>query len=158
MAITELPLLYEFGKIVNSLDSNYVLKQKHKAMPKWNKLLKQSCSLLTNPTNSLQLWGHQMIHLLLPVLLDVDSTSVNTNTPHEKGLILEEFKEVLSSTQEIVHTMLLDFRLGEDSCRVEPFTDSYTYTFAYFLIWDVLLMLCEKSSTELRYQYTDWIR
>lgn len=50
------------------------------------------------------------------------------------------------------------FRLGENSCRVEPYTDSYTYTFAYLLFWDVLLTMCEKASTELRYQYADWLR
>lgn len=50
------------------------------------------------------------------------------------------------------------FRLGEDSCTVEPSTDSFTYTFAYLLLWDVLLTLCEQASTELRYQYADWLR
>ncbi|KAK9753539.1 Ring finger domain [Popillia japonica] len=54
--------------------------------------------------------------------------------------------------------MLIDFRLGENSCRVEPYTDSYTYTFAYLLLWDVILTMCEKASTELRYQYADWLR
>ena len=55
-------------------------------------------------------------------------------------------------------TFQLSFRLGETSCRVQPFTDSYTYTFAYLLLWDILLTMCEKSSTELRYQYADWLK
>jgi hypothetical protein len=49
-------------------------------------------------------------------------------------------------------------RLGEDSCQVTPFTDSYTYVFAYLLLWGVLLNLCEKSPPELKYQYADWLR
>lgn len=48
--------------------------------------------------------------------------------------------------------------MGEDSCRVEPSTDSFTYTFAYLLLWDILLTLCDQASTELRYQYADWLR
>lgn len=50
------------------------------------------------------------------------------------------------------------FRLGEDSCRLEPMTDSFTYTFAYLLLWDILLTLCDNSSTELRFQYADWLK
>jgi hypothetical protein len=41
---------------------------------------------------------------------------------------------------------------------VTPFTDSYTYVFAYLLLWGVLLNLCEKSPPELKYQYADWLR
>lgn len=52
----------------------------------------------------------------------------------------------------------ISFRLGEDSCRVQPFTDSFTYTLAYLLLWDVMLNLCEKASTELRYQYAEWLQ
>lgn len=108
--ITQLPLLEEFGQVVNLLDYTYILKKKHKEMPRWNLLLKRALSLLTSPINCLQLWGYDMILVLMQVLIEVDSLSVNTNTPHKKGLIFEEFKDVLAHTQEIVQSMLLDFR------------------------------------------------
>lgn len=55
-------------------------------------------------------------------------------------------------------TYSLFCRLGEDSCHVQPFTDSYNYTLAYLLIWDIMLCLCEEASIELKFQYADWLR
>lgn len=152
------PFLQEFGKVIGYLRPRYVFDSRIDGMPKWSKLLKQCCGLLTCPEHALQLWGYHMLKVLSFGLVQVDAIAVDTNTPHEKGLIIEQFKDPLVETHNIVSTMLLDFRLGEDSCRVEPFTDSYTYTFAYLLLWDILLYLCEKSSTELRFQYADWLR
>lgn len=169
------PFLQEFGSSLENIDYVYIFKQANQSMPKWSKILKRCCSLLVNPNLSLQLWGYNMLLALIPGLIEVDLFSVNANKPHEKGLILEHFKLLLNQTNEIVQTMLSEFkwvlfiyylynnvcysfRLGEDSCIVKPFTDSYTYTFAYLLVWDAILTLCEKSSTELRYQYADWLR
>lgn len=90
--------------------------------------------------------------------MNVDAQAVTTNTPHEKGLILVQFNELLVKTQDIVQAMLIDIKLGENSCCVEPFTDSYTYTFGYFLLWDALLSIFEKASTELNFQYSDWLK
>lgn len=108
--ITDLPFLQKFGNAVLYLDHNYLFAKKHTNLPKWSKMLKHSCSLLTHPVSCLQLWGYHMLMVLLPGLIEVDSVAVNTNTPHEKGLIFEQFKTVLCHTQDIVHSMLIDFR------------------------------------------------
>lgn len=50
------------------------------------------------------------------------------------------------------------YRLGEDTCRVQQFTDSFTYTLAYLLLWEFLLRLCEQATTELRFQYSEWVQ
>ncbi|KAK4881955.1 hypothetical protein RN001_005274 [Aquatica leii] len=156
--ICDLPFLQEFGKILLHLDHAFLFTKNNSSLPKWSKLLQKSCSLLIHPSHVLQLWGYHMLKALLPGLVEVDSAAVITNKPHEKGLIFEQFNVTLCNVQDIVQSILLDFKLGEHSCRIEPYTDSYTYMSAYLLIWDVLLSLCEYSSTELRYQYADWLK
>ncbi|KAI4457621.1 zinc finger protein [Holotrichia oblita] len=155
--ITQLPFLQQFGSCISSLKNEYLFKKTDDRSPKWSKLLKTCCSLLTNPLHSLQLWGYHMLISLITGLIEIDSSTISCSKP-KKELVLKEFKDLMVQTQDIVHTMLIDFRLGENSCRVEPYTDSYTYTFAYLLLWDVILSMCEKASTELRYQYADWLR
>ncbi|KAJ8985103.1 hypothetical protein NQ317_019789 [Molorchus minor] len=156
--IIHFPLIREVGTVVDNIRQSFIFKFNDSSMAKWTKFLKRSCSLLISPQPALQLWGYKMLHELVPGLIKIDAEAVNTNTPHRKGLIFEQFKEKLVETQDIVNTMLMGFKLGEDSCRVEPSTDSFTYTFAYLLMWDVLLTLCEQSAAELRYQYADWLR
>nr|XP_023024069.1 E3 ubiquitin-protein ligase listerin [Leptinotarsa decemlineata] len=156
--IIYLPLIQEFGKLLNAINCDFLFKINDTSLPKWTKFLKRSCSLLVNRQPNLQVWGYRMLLILVPGLIKIDTEAVNMNTPHKKGLIFEQFKEKLAETHEIVNSMLMGFKLGEDSCRVEPSTDSFTYTFGYLLIWDVLLSLCNQSSTELRFQYADWLR
>ncbi|KAF5294612.1 hypothetical protein FQR65_LT10718 [Abscondita terminalis] len=156
--VCDLPFLQEFGKMLYHLDHAFLFKNKHPSLPKWSKLLQKSCALLMHPTYVLQLWGYHMLKALLPGLVEVDSAAVATNKPHEKGLIFEQFNVTLYKIQDIVQSILLDFKVGEDSCRIEPYTDSYTYMSAYLLMWDILLTLCEYSSTELRFQYADWLK
>ncbi|KAJ8918958.1 hypothetical protein NQ315_016860 [Exocentrus adspersus] len=156
--IAYLPLLQEFGMVANNINCDFIFKFNDTSLPKWTKFLKRSCSLLVCAQPSLQLWGYKMLNVLVPGFIKVDTEAVNTNTPHKKGLIFEQFKEKLVETHGIVNSMLMGFKLGEDACRVEPSTDSFTYTFAYLLLWDVLLTLCEQASTELRYQYSDWLK
>ncbi|XP_018571354.1 E3 ubiquitin-protein ligase listerin isoform X2 [Anoplophora glabripennis] len=156
--VTYLPLIQEFGAVINNINYDFIFKFNDTSLPKWTKFLKRGCSLLVCPQPNLQLWGYKMLHVLVPGLVKIDTEAVNTNTPHRKGLIFEQFKEKLVETHGIVNSMLMGFKLGEDSCRVEPSTDSFTYTFAYLLLWDVLLTLCDQASTELRYQYADWLR
>ena len=35
---------------------------------------------------------------------------------------------------------------------------SFTYTLAYLLLCDIMLNLCQNSSSEVLYQYADWLR
>lgn len=92
-------------------------------------------------------------------LIGIDTVSIENNTPNANGgLILETFKPILLKTHNVVDAMLSDIKLTENSCRIEPYTDSYTYTFAYLSLWDIVLTLCRDSSTELCYQYTVRLR
>lgn len=149
--------MQRFGGIVDYLEQQYVFSHTE-GFPKWTKLTQLSVSLLTHPIVTVQLWGYKMLLALIPGFIQIDSTALISNKLHEKGFTLESFKDLLVQTQDITQTMLLEFKLGEDSCRVEPFTDSFTYTFSYLLLWDVILTLCEKASTELRYQYSEWLQ
>lgn len=65
---------------------------------------------MINPQPCLQLWGYKMLLKLVPGLTKIDTEAVDTNTPHKKGLIFEQFKEKLVETQEIVNSMLLGFK------------------------------------------------
>ncbi|RZC42281.1 E3 ubiquitin-protein ligase listerin [Asbolus verrucosus] len=157
LSIEYQPFLQEFGRIIDHFHHKLIFT-KDNSLPNWSKILKRCSPLLVNSTSVLQLWGYKMLLILVPGLIDVDLQSNNSNTPNTKGLTFEQFKETLLHTQNIVNDLLVGFKLGEDSCQVAPFTDSYTYVFGYLLLWCVLLNLCEESSPELRYQYADSLR
>ncbi|KAL3280344.1 hypothetical protein HHI36_017833 [Cryptolaemus montrouzieri] len=156
--LTNLPLMYCFASMANSFDYQLIFKKSEEKPPRWSRVLKESRSLLTSSLTTLQLAAYKALMSLIPGLVEIDSIAVDTNTPNKHGLIFEQFKEICLSMQDIINTMLIGLKLGEDSCHVQPFTDSYNYTLAYLLIWDVLLTLCEKATTELKYQYADWLR
>jgi hypothetical protein len=73
------------------------------------------------------------------------------------GLSLVKLQDSLRQMQTVVDTMLLGIRLG-NSCTVCPFTDTYTYTTAYLLLWAVVLEMCGLAIPELRYQYAAMLR
>ena len=108
--MTVLPLVEQFDKVFEHFDYNFICKSNDGSLPKWSKFLRHCCTLLTHPKCSVQIWSYKMLVVLLPGLVEIDSVSVNTNTPHEKGLIFEQFKDLLLRTQEIVQSMLLDFK------------------------------------------------
>lgn len=79
-----------------------------------------------------------------------------SGTEHERfGLAV--FWDYLHETQTVVQDLLLDISLG-NSCTVCPFTDAYTYTTAYLLLWDVVFQMCGLASPELRSHYATLIR
>lgn len=108
--ITYLPLIQEFGGIINNINYDFIFKFNDTSLPKWTKFLKRGCSLLVSPQSNLQLWGYKMLHILIPGLVKIDTEAVNTNTPHRKGLIFEQFKEKLVETHGIVNSMLMGFK------------------------------------------------
>ncbi|XP_050305694.1 E3 ubiquitin-protein ligase listerin [Anthonomus grandis grandis] len=155
--LVNLPLLQSFGPVTDYMKHGYIFKSTA-TVPKWTKFLKISNSLLTNSQTILQLWGYKMLLALVPGLVKIDGEAVDTTTPHKNGLIFEQFKEKLIEIEDIVNSVLIDFNIGEDSCKVEPSYDSFTYTLAYLLLWDVLLNLFQQASPELRYQYAEWLK
>lgn len=157
LPIKELPVMYRFASMTECFDHQLIFKQTEDK-PMWFKLLKESCTLFSSASTTLQLAGYKTLLSLVPVLVNIDSEAVDSNTPNKDGLLFEMFKRVCLLMQDIVSTMLSDLKLGEDSCHVQPFTDSYNYTLAYLLIWDIMLCLCEEASIELKFQYADWLR
>ena len=110
LVIVDLPFLQSFGKITNCLDYTYLFQHPDPKIPKWSKLLTQSCMLLTHPVNTLQLWGYHMLRTLIPGLVEVDLAAVTTNTPHEKGLVFKQFNDTLRNVQDIVQSILIEFK------------------------------------------------
>lgn len=107
--ISFLPIIQNFGLVVESISQKYIFRI-NQTLPKWTKFLKRSCSLLTNSQPSLQIWGYKMLLVLVPGLVKIDNEAVDTNTPHKKGLIFEQFKEKLVELHDIVHNMLMGFK------------------------------------------------
>lgn len=79
--------------------------------PKWSVFLKASNALLTNRITVLQLWGYKMLLFLTPGLVKIDGEAVNNSAPHKNGLIFEQFKKTLLEFQDIVNSMLGEFKL-----------------------------------------------
>lgn len=51
------------------------------------------------------------------------------------------------------------FRLCDTtSCTIQPFTDSYTYTLGYLLVWTIVLDICADAHNDLRYQYAEILK
>lgn len=107
--LSYLPVIQDFGLVVDSFDDKYIFRT-NQTLPKWSKFFRKSCTLLTNRQPSLQMWGYKMLMVLVPGLVKIDTEAVNTNTPHKKGLIFEQFKEKLMDVHEIVNSMLIGFK------------------------------------------------
>ncbi|KAF7277773.1 hypothetical protein GWI33_009194 [Rhynchophorus ferrugineus] len=152
-----IPLAQNYGKVTEYLKQEFLFRTSEN-LPKWSKFLRRGCDLLTSSSAILQLWGYRMLLVLVPGLIKVDSDALNLNRPHRKGLIFEQFEDKLKQVEDVVSSMLIEFRVAEDTCRVEPSYDSFTYTFAYLLLWDIMLALYEISVSELRYQYSEWLK
>lgn len=67
------------------------------------------------------------------------------------------FDTKCSSVYILTLTVVLDYSFG-DLCIVEPWTDSYTYTRCYLLLWSALLELCSHACSQLRALYTTWLK
>lgn len=109
MPLYYIPFLQRFGCVVDYLEQCYVFSLKD-GFPKWTKVTHLSVSLLTHQLFTVQLWGYKMLLTLIPGFIEIDSASLVLNKPHEKGFILENFRDVLLQTQDITQTMLLEFR------------------------------------------------
>lgn len=104
-----IPYLQKFGRVIDYLEQCYVFSLE--SFPKWTKVTHLSVSLLTHHLDTMQLWGYKMLLTLISGFIEIDSSALVSNKPHEKGFVLESFIEVLLQTQDITQTMLLEFRL-----------------------------------------------
>lgn len=83
-------------------------------------------------------------------------SSINKKTTNEEWTI-KNFQGEIVDNQGIVEILLSDLIIG-DYCTVEPFTDSFTYTYTYLLIWCFLLEACGEAHSSLREQYGSWLQ
>lgn len=153
--IKKITLLRKIGPVITMLEPKFVICT-HVKVPNWLNTLNLATNLLKNPEKSLQLWGYKCLRHLSQKIVSVDNEFVLHGQVH--GKLFPSLHEILKTMQDVVQTMLLEFKLGEDSCRVEPYTDSYTFTFGYLLLWNIILKFCKHANHELKFQYIEWLR
>ncbi|XP_071439898.1 E3 ubiquitin-protein ligase listerin [Hetaerina americana] len=124
-------------------------------------LASELVATLRSPVIPLQTAAYLLILKLIPDLIEEDKKILSTEgSDSEKvyeKLSCYQLDDQLNEAQSVVDTMLMDFRVG-DSCTVQAFTDTYTYTSAYFLQWKVILEMCRVAEPELRCHYVQWLR
>ncbi|KYN18118.1 hypothetical protein ALC57_09628 [Trachymyrmex cornetzi] len=107
----------------------------------------------------IQLGAYYALKYMVPELVQHDKVLVESDNFESSNLNIKKFEEVLSNIQTIINTMLMEFKLCDTvTCTIQPFTDSYTYTLGYLLTWAIVLDICEKSHSDLRYQYAEILK
>ncbi|XP_039275962.1 E3 ubiquitin-protein ligase listerin [Nilaparvata lugens] len=112
------------------------------------------CRHMKSHIAHIQITAYNLFLKLVPQIMSRDASYEEGTT---NDVSCKRFRDALTYTQSIVDTMLCEFQLG-DTCFVEPFTDSYTYTLAYLFLWLSILELCDKADSQLRFMYTGWIK
>ncbi|CAG0913267.1 unnamed protein product [Notodromas monacha] len=69
-----------------------------------------------------------------------------------------ELLETMRSTREVVDAMLMDVRVGDGVCLVQPFTDSYTYARGYLLSWNLWMNLWSKVPEVVKESFMEGIQ
>ena len=124
-----------------------------------NEVILSSLKLMISPVPNLQLGGYHMLNHVIPQLIEQDKAAILDDNFDPKSLNLAKLEEILASAQNIVRSMLIDFKLCDTiSCTIQPYTDSYTYTLEYLLTWCVILKMCAIAHGDLRYQYAEILK
>ncbi|XP_043272085.1 E3 ubiquitin-protein ligase listerin [Venturia canescens] len=150
------------GKAMSVIDGktffkNHPADQSSKITSK--EITKLSLKLLPSPVLSLQLAGYHVLSRVIPSLVEQDKLLLENENWETKDLNIRKFEDVLLSTQKIVNTMLMGFKLCDTtSCTIQPHTDSYTYTIGYLLAWANVLDMCAHAHADVRYQYAEFLK
>lgn len=155
-----IPLDY-LGKSISILDKNILYKKydKHGETINFNELLKLSLKLLQSPIPNIQLGAYHALKHMVSELVQCDKVLIESDNFESNNFNIIKFKAVLLSTQNIVNTILMEFKLCDTtSCTIQPFTDSYTYTLGYLLVWTIVLDICADAHNDLRYQYAEILK
>ncbi|XP_043478240.1 E3 ubiquitin-protein ligase listerin [Leptopilina heterotoma] len=158
-------LLNSLGNAVKLLDGTiFCNREKEEIESRLNTLrvdevISSSLSLLTSSNPNLQLGAYYMLRHIVPILIESDKILILDDNFDPKSLNLVKFEHFLSDVQNIVKTMLMDYKLCDIiSCTIQPYTDSYTYTLGYLLTWNIILELCTSAHGDLRYQYAEILK
>ncbi|RLU22515.1 hypothetical protein DMN91_004793 [Ooceraea biroi] len=154
--------LDHLGKAISMLDENILFKKsdgKDMDAININEMLELSLRLLQSPIPSIQLGAYHALKRMIPEFVRHDKVLVEFENFELSSLNIKKLEEVLLKTQNIVNTMLMDFKLCDAvSCTIQPFTDSYTYTLGYLLVWAIVLDICANSHSDLRCQYAEILK
>ncbi|KAL6254811.1 hypothetical protein P5V15_014145 [Pogonomyrmex californicus] len=154
-----IPLNY-LGEAICIFDSNILFRHDESIKSiDFNEMLKLSLKLLQSPVPIIQLDAYYALKYMIPELVQRDKVLIESDNFESSSFSIRKFEQVLSNTQNIINTMLMDFKLCDTiSCTIQPFTDSYTYTLGYVLTWAIILEICEKVHNDLRYQYAEILK
>lgn len=159
-SLLDLPLLESLGDVMLRIDPDYFFPSgctiDNSAL---DAMMQCCCELLHSSVIPLQLTAYHILTRLVPGLIMLDTPAAFAAAVDKDcdGLSLAKLQNSVQQMQTVVDTMLLGIRLG-NSCTVCPFTDAYTYTMAYLLLWTVILEMCGLAIPELRYQYATILR
>ncbi|XP_076246293.1 E3 ubiquitin-protein ligase listerin [Calliopsis andreniformis] len=121
--------------------------------------VKLSLKLLQSSISSIQLGSYYLLKHGVPELVQEDQTNVELENFDLNTLNIKKIEEVLQNMQNIVNTILMDFKLCDAvSCTIQPYTDSYTYTLGYLLSWAIILDMCATAKGDLLYQYAEVLK
>ncbi|XP_070157652.1 E3 ubiquitin-protein ligase listerin isoform X3 [Polyergus mexicanus] len=154
-------LLDCLGKSISILDKNTLFEKldEYSEIINFNEMLELSLKLLQSPIPSIQLGAYYALKHMVSKLVQCDKILIESDNFESNNFNIRRFKAVLLNTQNIVNTMLMEFKLCDTtSCTIQPFTDSYTYTLGYLLLWTVVLDMCADAHSDLRYQYAEILK
>ncbi|XP_020284026.1 E3 ubiquitin-protein ligase listerin [Pseudomyrmex gracilis] len=156
-------LLDQLGKTISVLDGDVLFKtdEKRVNVVDFDSMLQLSLKLLQSPVSSVQLGAYHALKCMVSKLKQCDTKIVESDSIRfeRSSLYFKKLEDVLLSTQNIVNTMLMDFKLCDTiSCTIEPFTDSYTYALGYLLTWAIVLDMCKCAHDDLRYHYAEMVK
>lgn len=161
-SLFDLPLLESLGEAILLIDSKYFFVSETKNNSNaLDGLVQNCCHVIHSSVIPLQLTAFHIFTRLVPGLIELDTPAAFAASAVDKegeGLSLNKLQKTLVDTQTVVDTMLLGIRLGNSCTTVCPCTDAYTYSTAYLLLWVVVLDMCGKAVSELRYQYATMLR
>ncbi|KAG7213022.1 hypothetical protein KM043_002357 [Ampulex compressa] len=145
-----------YGKIVFEEQFLHTLE---KSTVNLKDLIKLALRLLQSSSTSIQLGAYHALKHIVPELVERDKALIESENFDTNNLNIRKLEEVLKNTQNIVNTILSDFKLCDTvSCTIQPFTDSYTYAVGYLLAWAIVLDMCAHAHGDLRYQYAETLK
>lgn len=106
-----IPLNY-LGEAICTFDNSILLKKYDEQTETidFNKMLKLSLKLLQSPVPSIQLGAYYALKYMVPEFVQHDKALVESDNFESSSLNIRKFEEVLSNTQNIVNTMLMEFK------------------------------------------------
>ncbi|XP_017893627.1 E3 ubiquitin-protein ligase listerin [Ceratina calcarata] len=149
--------LDHLGKAVKILNGNVIFNGESSTSLEAS--VKLALKLLQSPVVSIQLGAYHVLRHAVPELVRRDKATVELENSDPTTLNIKMMEDILESTQNIVNTILMDFKLCDTvSCTIQPYTDSYTYTVGYLLSWAIILDMCAHAHGDLLYQYAELLK